>query len=251
MAAQFAIDLNLTSPGGGFAGGFGSTVDNKTGEKTNIAQFQSPLGTSVNKVGANFATVATVAVKVAEALQKLYHRTDALANKMAEFSPEISQAQAINEVKSIQQSVKFAQENGKELADFVTAQGKMNRQLEELQNRVISTFTPLVTKVVDLLALALEGLNGVLDVVGEMWNDLKERLSSLLESLKSIPIIASAIEKFEKWQRDREAAERAEYNLAMSGINNFLAPDRKWDDKIRWVGKKAPQPEAAIPGVAW
>lgn len=69
------------------------------------------------------------------------------ANQLAEFSPQIAQAQALAEVQQTMGELRRAQEAGPELARYIQMQGDLQHKFEDIKIKVLIKILPIVTAI--------------------------------------------------------------------------------------------------------
>lgn len=159
--------------GGAGAALLGGSVGGTTGAVGGALTAGAALGPlAVVAGGAVIAIGAMV-----KAVETVNSGLEEMTANLAEFSPEITAAQAQVEVARLESRLAAADRFGGDLGEFARAGGELEIAFEEFNNELFSTFTPLLTELKDLLAGVLESTTDTIQFLREVWPDQSSLLS--------------------------------------------------------------------------
>jgi hypothetical protein len=139
---------------------------------------------------AGLGPVAVAATAVVGAFVALNKATDEMVKKFEGYSANLSAATAQADVRSQLGDLRRAQEIGPKLAEFVTAQSKMDQSLEDIKITIMQSVVPILTDMLEVLRPLVESQGGLLSVTSNVAQFLYNNsalgiLGNILKELKS------------------------------------------------------------------
>ena len=142
-----------------------------------IAKFSesiSKAGEEVNKYIPIVGYLITATGEAGKALAGLMQAIDKTAERYSEYSPEISQAQAIAEVRQTLGDLRRAQEIGLEMSRYIQAQADVQQRFEDIKIRLLTKVLPVVTRILEAIDSVMATGEGISETIGSLLQPLAE-----------------------------------------------------------------------------
>lgn len=161
-----------------------SAINIGTTASSDAAGSVGQLGDAISSVGSKLTAAVPVVGGFVEgigmatkAFSGLMSAINETANRYAEYSPEISQAQSIAEIRQITGDFRRAQEASSQLSEYLIAQSDLQQKFEDIKIKFLVSITPIVTRIVEILEAIMPA--------GESISGSVSALASPLEALAS------------------------------------------------------------------
>jgi len=138
-----------------------------------------------NAVAESFHGLIGVSGELTASFGRIMQAVDATANRYAEFSPEISQAQAMVEVRHTMGEMRRAQEAGPELARYVQMQGELQQKFEDTKIKLLVQILPIVTAIMGYLEKAMSAGSDITQAITTLAGPLNS-LCQLVDQWRGI-----------------------------------------------------------------
>lgn len=127
---------------------------------SNVGQSLSEFGNKLIYVFPPLGLLTIAAGESAAALGGLIQAIDATADRYSEFSPEITQAQAIAEIRQTMGDFRRAQEISGEMVKYLMQQSDIQQKFEDIKVKVLIKMLPVVTRMLEILEKMLPSAEG-------------------------------------------------------------------------------------------
>jgi hypothetical protein len=185
------------------------------------------LGTLMGGLGVSIVTGALSAIKTGydAVVDKIKQSIDQLRN----YSGQVSGALAQAEIRRINVQLERDRVVGKEIAEFVDLQSRMETSIEKIYTGLMSAFAPVVNDIYAVLSGILDLLEQILkpmfEYVKNFYNDFKTGLAALSFYFQSAPFLPEELrdllKRLNKWLRDQNSSKVSEFDLATQ-LKDFL-----------------------------
>ena len=146
--SRFDAGMDIARAAGGVGGTPGHVINAGVDIVDKTQKASAPDATTAAKV----AAAASMVGAAVTAVSAVVGTANEMANKYAQYSPEIAQAQALAEVREMMGDMRRAREGGAELAEFVKAQSEMQNQWENVKMAVMKKLVPVVSGILKVLS---------------------------------------------------------------------------------------------------
>ncbi len=128
----------------------------------------SGFGKTVGMVNPMLGYMAIAVGEATQAFASLMRVIDKTADRYAEFSAPIAQAQAIAEIRQVMGDFRRSKEVGDEMAKYIAAQSELQQKFEDVKVKFLAKILPLVTaalQVLEAIMPAGKNIEGAIDTV--------------------------------------------------------------------------------------
>lgn len=96
---------------------------------------------------------------VGEAAHKLAEGFDSLIEKTSQYSPDVAQAKALNELKQTLEDIEISRRLGPQLGELEGAKGEFARALDKLEASILERFLPTIIQILEGVTALVEYFN--------------------------------------------------------------------------------------------
>jgi len=137
------------------------------------------------------AAVAAVALTAAALAARMFtHEAERQAERYGPYSVDISFAQAMADMRNTFADLRRAQEIGPNLAEYITAQSRFDQQFEDFKTKLLDTFLPIGTAILELLTAVMPIFNEMIDVTKVIAADLARAIRTLVELARLVGLLS-------------------------------------------------------------
>ena len=176
---------------GSIAAGAANPDANVGGVFRGVGDQLSSFGDKVIYVNPLLGIMANTAGEAAKQLGIFHDAVMATSVRYGEFSPEISSAQAIAEIKQTMGDFRRSQEIGPELSRYIEMQSNLQQKFEDIKIQILMKILPIVTVIgevaeqilpsgenvaasLNLIALSIQAMNPLATVLANMAQIMKD-----------------------------------------------------------------------------
>lgn len=127
--------------------------------------------------------LGSVAGEATSSLGKFMKAVDATADRYAEYSPQIAQAQAMSEITHMLGDMRRAQQAGPELARYIQARSDLQQQFEETKIKLLTSLLPIATGMMKLVEVGVS-ISGIVPIVSSVTGPIADIARNIEDILR-------------------------------------------------------------------
>ena len=116
-------------------------------------------GSAVSAGAAALGPLGLAALAAAGGLHLLNRQANELAARYTEFSPQISQAQAIAELRGTMNDFRRANQLGPSLSNFIRTRTDLEQSWEDFKAKMLESLLPLLQKILEFVTIIVKASN--------------------------------------------------------------------------------------------
>lgn len=148
----------------------------------NLDNFASTIDTAtiaVNKVskalyGSGLHAAVEIVTSVMHTFAGVLNNINQTADRYAEYSPAIAQAQAVAEIRQTMGDFRRAQKLGAEMSKFILAQSDVQQKFEDIKVKALNAMLPMITKALEMIEVLMNGGELTAKVISELMKPLTD-----------------------------------------------------------------------------
>lgn len=196
LVAKDEIDKQIVSAIRG-ASEFGNAI-----AKIDADGFSKAINDNIVK---NFPVVGTAAGAVGDAFMGLVNATEATAQRLSGYSPELALATALEEVRQTFRDIEAAQDLGVDLAAFVQQKGELDARVEQILLRLEKKLLPILIKVLTAVELILPAIERIGEGILVGVTTLIRLVSAVIPGANGIGVAVGILDSILEYLRGADA----------------------------------------------
>ncbi len=179
----------MTVAAGQFTASMISASDSPTNFVAEQSQNIKSFGDSLGKVSGVAGFVVSQLAVLGEALGAVMQELDGMADRYGKFNPEITQAQAMADIRQQLGDFRRSQQAAPDLVKYIESRAELQQKIEDTKIRILSRIMPAVLKGMNAFEKVLPLLESMAGVIADVANALpgaQDRANQRLDTISSI-----------------------------------------------------------------